>query len=47
MNSKYNIKFSSDAEKTLVKLDKTIARRIFMALEQLVAIHLKTQIQRK
>jgi mRNA interferase RelE/StbE len=35
VNSKYKILFSSDAEKTFVKLDKKIAKRIFIALEQL------------
>ncbi len=35
MNLKYKTIFSSEAEKTLGKLDRTIARRIFIALEQL------------
>jgi mRNA interferase RelE/StbE len=35
VSSNYKITFSSDAEKTLGKLDKQMARRIFIALEQL------------
>ncbi|OAB41918.1 type II toxin-antitoxin system RelE family toxin [Paenibacillus antarcticus] len=35
MNLKYKTTFSSEAEKSLRKIDRTIARRIFIALEQL------------
>jgi mRNA interferase RelE/StbE len=35
VNSKYKVLFSSEAEKSLVKLDKTIIKRIFNSLEQL------------
>lgn len=35
MNSKYKVTFSSGAEKTLRLLDKSVARRIINALEQL------------
>ncbi|MCV4230536.1 type II toxin-antitoxin system RelE/ParE family toxin [Virgibacillus sp. LDC1] len=35
MNLKYKATFSSEAEKSLGKIDRTIARRIFVALEQL------------
>jgi len=35
VSSKYNIKFSSDAEKSLKKLDKSTVKRVFIALDQL------------
>ena len=35
MNLKYKVKFSNDAEKTLGRIEKPLARRIFIALEQL------------
>lgn len=35
MNLKYKVLFSNDAEKTLLKLDKVVAKRIFNALELL------------
>lgn len=35
MNSKYKIIFSNDAEKTLEKLDKSMIKRIFKALDLL------------
>ncbi|MBO2944424.1 type II toxin-antitoxin system RelE/ParE family toxin [Paenibacillus sp. F411] len=35
MSSKYRVEFSNDAEKTLVKLDKPMIRRIFKALDLL------------
>jgi mRNA interferase RelE/StbE len=35
VNSVYKISFSSEAEKTLGKLEKTLIRRIISALEQL------------
>jgi mRNA interferase RelE/StbE len=35
VNSEYKVLFSSEAEKSLVKLDKNIIKRIFNSLEQL------------